>query len=236
MKPQHDIKIPSTAILVFALSAEEELRHKKIFSGGRLFKALTSHTLGEVRKTGLPYYHFTEKEQSGHSFGERFAHAIQSLFDLGYDNVITVGNDSPQLKAKHLLRAQDCLSGGKNILGPSNDGGFYLMGIQRHGFDPKTFSELPWQTRNTFRDTILYFENIGIDHITLRPLTDIDSLVDISVLAHAAKSISRAIRQLLAYFITSAHPFIFILKKNIPIGVKAYRNKGSPMAFSWNPM
>ena len=229
MKPQHHIKTTSTAILVFALSAKEELRHKNIFGGDRLFTALTAHTLGEVKKTRLPYYHVTEKEQRGHSFGERFANAIQSLFDLGYDNIITVGNDSPQLRARHLLKAKDYLNAGKNVLGPSNDGGFYLMGIQRLGFDSVTFSLLPWQTRNIYRDTLSYFDKNDVCRATLRPLIDIDSLADISLLSFSTASVSRALRQLLALFIIAERAFLFTLQKNIPIGLKSCRNKGSPL-------
>ncbi|MAU25901.1 MAG: hypothetical protein CMH48_05785 [Muricauda sp.] len=229
MKPQRHIKTASTAILVFALSAEEETKHKSIFDGGRLFEALTAHTLAEVKKTGLPHYLFTEKEQRGNSFGERFAHAIQSLFDLGHDKVITVGNDSPQLKARHLLAAKDCLDGGKNVLGPSNDGGFYLMGIQHCAFDSKTFSKLPWQTRNAYRETLFYFDRKGVDHVSLCALTDIDSLVDVTVLAYSIKSISRAMRHLLASFIQIENVFLYFLKKIIPIGTGVYHNKGSPL-------
>ncbi|MGB5435124.1 MAG: DUF2064 domain-containing protein, partial [Maribacter sp.] len=114
-----------TAILVFALSSEEEQKRKKIRNGDRLFSALSEHSLNIVAKTGLPYFHYTEKEQVGDSFGERFTNAIQEVFNRGFKQIITIGNDSPQLKISHIQRAAVLLDHNKSVIGPSADGGFY---------------------------------------------------------------------------------------------------------------
>ena len=97
-----------TAILFFANSAEEDFARKKFdYRAVSLFQDLTQHTLKTIESTGLPFFHFTEKEQLGNTFGERFAHAFASLFALGYTKVISVGNDSPNLTAQHILKAQE---------------------------------------------------------------------------------------------------------------------------------
>ncbi|CAN0575163.1 unnamed protein product, partial [Ectocarpus sp. 12 AP-2014] len=66
--------------------------------GERVFETLTKETLRKVKRTKQPYFHISEKEQTGNSFGERFTNAIQTVFDKGYEHIITVGNDTPQLK------------------------------------------------------------------------------------------------------------------------------------------
>ena len=57
-----------TAIIIFANSSKEELKHKAIVNGQKLFDTLTGITVQTVKKTKLPYFHFTEKEQLGNSF------------------------------------------------------------------------------------------------------------------------------------------------------------------------
>jgi hypothetical protein len=72
-----------TAILVFANNAEKELLSKSIRSAS-VFDLLNTETLKTVRKTGLPFYHYSEKEQIGKTFAERFTNAIKSIYDRGY--------------------------------------------------------------------------------------------------------------------------------------------------------
>ena len=80
-----------TAILIFANSAEFEAVQKPFRSSETLFDALNEQTIKIVEKTGLPYFHFSEKNQYGATFGERFANAIQSIYDKGFQTVITIG-------------------------------------------------------------------------------------------------------------------------------------------------
>ena len=119
---------------------------KSIPKGQALFDVLNNNILKTVQKSGLPYFLYTEKEQNGHSFGSRFVNAIQEVFDKGFTNIITVGNDTPQLKTSHLNTAATQLEAHKFVIGPSTDGGFYLMGLEKSQFDATAFLELPWQS------------------------------------------------------------------------------------------
>jgi uncharacterized protein len=118
-----------TAILIFANSAEKELTSKSI-SSSDFFNLLDSDTVKTVKKTNLPYFHFSEKEQIGSSFGERFTNAIEAVFNKGFEHVISLGNDIPHLRANHILKATQNLATSDYVLGPSTDGGFYLMGFK----------------------------------------------------------------------------------------------------------
>ena len=92
-----------TAILIFANTAQFEAEQKAFPSSKMLFDKLNTQILKIVNETGLPYYHFSEKEQIGTTFAERFSNAIAAVFKMGYGQVITVGNDTPHLKAYHIL-------------------------------------------------------------------------------------------------------------------------------------
>lgn len=219
----------SIAVLVFANSAKEDMRSKKIKQGQLLFDGLSEHTLTEVRKTGVPFYHITEIEQFGTSFGERFANAIQSILEMGYENLIAIGNDSPQLKAAHITKAARYLKNGKGVLGPSLDGGFYLMGLKKEWFVYQSFLALPWQRQNLFSCTVGYFKNFKIQIEELDALIDIDSLRSVRLLLNHVKSISVQLLRLLSN-IFSIRPMGRIV---LPVFYQFHyatipNNKGSP--------
>lgn len=177
-----------TAVLIFANSSEEEARHKSIAHNGALFDALTAATLETVENSQLPYFHFTEKHQIGFTFGERFSNAIQSVFDKGYEHVITIGNDSPQLKVSHILKAHNELQSKRFVLGPTTDGGFYLMGLHKSQFEAFAFKNLAWQTSSLVNQLSHLVSKQAVKIVLLQRLFDIDTAQDIrSILSYSNK-------------------------------------------------
>lgn len=169
----------TTAVLVFAYSPSEEVLHKPIPKADALYYELTAKTLQTVEKSGLSYFHFTEHEQRGSNFGERFTNAIQTVFDHGFDKVITIGNDSPQLKAAQIKSASIHLDKGEFVLGPSTDGGFYLMGIHKSHFDASKFMDLPWQTHRTATAVLQLILQNNVSIARLETLSDLDCISDL---------------------------------------------------------
>lgn len=220
----------STAILVFARSSEEELRHKKIRRGKSLFDALTGHVLTEVKKTQLPYFHINETQQDGVSFGVRFSNAIQMVFDKGYNRIITIGNDSPHLTSSHIEEAILALQNEDLVIGPSSDGGFYLMGLHRNDFNKANFEKLSWQTSSIRKEVIDMVLPKEKKVFALNQLSDIDTFFDVKAMA---KSTLRSSRRVLK----AIELILFEHKRNdIPISlclkVVNYSipfNKGSPI-------
>lgn len=219
-----------TAILVFANSAKRELLHKPIPKGEVLFEGLTQDTLQKVQATGLPFFHISDKEQKGTSFGERFTNAIQEVFQNGFENVITIGNDTPQLKTAHVLKAHAALQAGKIVLGPSLDGGFYLMGIHKSNFDQETFKRLPWQRFSLFNkiSTLLTVSESLLYQLPV--LSDIDTFKDVKRLASFRKSISSSVLQLLRLVLQLGQELQTILISLFSaILLQQPFNKGSPL-------
>ncbi|QLG45222.1 TIGR04282 family arsenosugar biosynthesis glycosyltransferase [Costertonia aggregata] len=218
-----------TAILIFANSATEDAKQKAIPNTDTLFRELTKHTLREVQKTNIPYFHYTEKEQTGNSFGERFTNAIQSVFDLGFERIITIGNDTPQLKATHLVEAEKALRENKTVLGPSLDGGFYLMGLHKSNFDIDIFKRLPWQRFSLWNRISDVLKNTDCSIHSLPVLSDIDSLSDIQRLNAFRKSISKTLLKILSLLLKGHNNISnFFLQFYFTLTVHRLFNKGSP--------
>ncbi len=225
----HLNKQSKTAILIFAYSAEEEIKYKPIENGQKLFDTLTGQTLNKVGKSKLPYFHYSEKHQIGNTFGERFANAIQAIFDKGYENIITIGNDSPQLKTEHLLKACQEIQDNKVVFGPSIDGGFYLMGISKRLFNSSQFKDLPWQTQR-IRNTILEIEAIQkCDVCYLPTFIDVDSLQDVTSLLNYISCLSKEVLVIFLLILHSGKEAIkdFLLYY-IYFNYSVQFNKGSP--------
>ncbi|WP_299013190.1 DUF2064 domain-containing protein [uncultured Polaribacter sp.] len=222
----------NTAILIFANSAEKEAERKSFLSSD-VFSALNKQTLKTVEKSGIEYFHFSEKNQVGNSFGERFSNAIETIFKKGFDNVITIGNDTPHLKTSHLIDTIHQLEKNQLVLGPSKDGGFYLMGIKKEHFNKQTFLNLPWQTRflNSYIAKISSSKNSEIKF--LESLNDLDSKEDIKKILHSFKAIPTSILKLLKTLFFIDKRVIFYQKNNFYNSFTSlYFNKGSPFVFS----
>ena len=219
-----------TAILIFALSSQEEQRRKKIMNGDNLFNALSEHSLKIVEKTGLPYFHYTEKEQEGDTFGERFTNAIQSVFNRGFKQIITIGNDSPQLKTSHINKATRLLALNTSVLGPSADGGFYLMGLHRENFDSRKFKDLPWQTANLGNELKKEFSTTQNSLVQLDRLFDIDNSQDLYFISKFSNQLTLNIKRIIISLIetTSAlYKIEFLFEGQFQS--KIHHNRGSPL-------
>ncbi|WP_452601756.1 TIGR04282 family arsenosugar biosynthesis glycosyltransferase [Pontimicrobium sp. MEBiC06410] len=224
------IKTHNTAILVFANSAKTEGIYKPFKQSAELFNVLNAQIQHKVKQTGLPYFIISEKQQQGHNFGTRFTNAIQSVFNKGFDNVITIGNDTPHLQTAHIIAAEKKLQNTALVLGPSLDGGFYLMGISKTHFNAETFLNLPWQTR-ALRQTILKLVALKtIDVALLETLSDIDSVSDAKAILNSHKTLSIAVKVILLSITASKKEdhkqHEGITNRHV---YKLYYNKGSPL-------
>lgn len=180
--------LKQTAILIFANTASKEIENKAFLSK-EVVTALNNQTLQVVKKTGIPFFHFSEKEQFGNSFGERFTNAIATIFAKGYAKVITVGNDTPHLKVGHLKKAATKLENTNLVLGLSRDGGFYLMGITKEHFCKNTFLHLPWQKRNLTKAILKVAITKNLTPYFLEYLYDVDAKMDVKKVIHSFRKV-----------------------------------------------
>jgi len=223
----------NTAILVFVNSAQEELLHKPISGGEKLFNELTQRTIAITRNSGLPFFIYTEKNQIGDTFAERFVNAIQTTYDLGFENVITIGNDTPHLTKKHLLESVTHLQNNKFVLGPSADGGFYLMGLHKSQFNPSTFLKLPWQSKDLAKNVSLLIKTAKIQVEQLEVLYDIDTVDDLKIITKLSYHISKTLKSTIDKISNSCKVLLrhvlFIIDQFF---LQYFYNKGSPRSIA----
>jgi len=170
------------AILFFSRSAEAEGASKQFVCDKNredknvsIARSLIKHTRKQLNQTRLPVYEFGEKVQQGTSFGEKFANAFTQAFNEGYEYVIAVGNDTPELTSAHITEAEQLLTEEQKqiVLGPAEDGGTWLMGYSREAFEACSFEHLPWNS-NRLLTTILVQNGGNTSVALLEPFADID--------------------------------------------------------------
>ena len=157
------------AILYFSRSARAELRAKKWGSQFNTplavdtLKKLILHSKTIALDSGLPVYHINECQQIGDTFNQRFCNAIQSVYNLGYKKVIAIGNDCAELTVEDIEQTVEMLSKQEVVIGKTQKGGIYLLGMHQSGFDSFAFSEILWQTHKV-ADSILslYKDKVGV--------------------------------------------------------------------------
>lgn len=165
---------------MFSRHAREEVEQKGY---GRSFRKrqvgvmvdmLIQHTLQEAYASTLPVLRLFTGSQHGETFGERFANAIESGFEAGFERLIICGTDTPDLTSEQFLSVAAKLNTHQLILGPSADGGVYLIGIHRQAYNRKSFLEIPWLTARVC-DALVAYAHKSTCTVTLEQTThDID--------------------------------------------------------------
>ena len=92
--------------------------------------------------------------------------------------VILIGCDCPAITATYLKEAASRLNqGAKLVLGPAEDGGYVLIGV--NGVYPELFRDIDWGSERVFSQTVSNARALGIDCVTLEPLWDVDRPEDL---------------------------------------------------------
>jgi rSAM/selenodomain-associated transferase 2/rSAM/selenodomain-associated transferase 1 len=117
--------------------------------------------------------------QRGDTLGDRLAHLFEDTFRLGYESVLVVGSDLPDLPHAALARAHAALAGGADrvVLGPATDGGYYLVGLRR--MHPELFDGVDWGTSRVMEQTTAIAARIGLPIERLQEWSDVDGLDDL---------------------------------------------------------
>lgn len=114
--------------------------------------------------------------QDGQDLGERMAGAFARSFELGMDKVVLIGTDCPTLQSQHLNEAFEALTHSDLVLGPANDGGYYLIGMKRRA--DYLFEGISWSTSQVLTETLNVASQHGLTTTLLQELNDIDTSED----------------------------------------------------------
>lgn len=108
------------------------------------------------------------------NFGDCLFHAINGLFASGHASAVVLNSDSPTLPTSLLIEAAVMLGrpGDRAVLGPSTDGGYYLLGIK--AAHRRLFDDIDWSTERVARQTLDRAAEIGLDVHCLAAWYDVD--------------------------------------------------------------
>ena len=120
--------------------------------------------------------------QEGAGLGERLDNALTGCLRQGYERAIIMNSDGPTLPAAHLAQAFAALRDGADVtLGPSADGGYYLIGVKQP--TPRLLREVRMSTPTVLADTLALAAEEGLRVELLPAWYDVDEAVDLARLA-----------------------------------------------------
>ena len=153
-----------------------------------VYEVLLEHTLSTASSSGArvvlslaeqPSEQWTDAGAVDHievqptgSLGSRLFEAFRRRFVEGEDNVIVIGSDCPVLTVDHLTSAADALADVPVVLGPAEDGGYWLVGQRPPGLD--LFSEIRWSHPTTLHQTRDRLQSMRARWREIECLRDVD--------------------------------------------------------------
>ena len=129
--------------------------------------------------------------QEGHDLGERLDNALTFYLSRGYERAVIMDSDSPTLPASYLLQAFEVLSSDADVvLGPCDDGGYYLIGLKKPS--PRLLRDVHMSTPAVATETIALAKEEGLSLVTLPTWYDIDDLASLARLINEMESLDSA--------------------------------------------
>jgi rSAM/selenodomain-associated transferase 1 len=176
--------------LSFAEAAElaralliDQLNNLSKFNTARLFIAFAPPAADTAFFENLATPELSCFPQKGKSLGNRMRYAFQHLFDTGFNNIVLIGSDLPVIPLPFFRQAYDRLeqNEGDVVLGPSEDGGYYLIGMKR--LIPDIFEGIAWSRGEVLARTVEKLHRLNRKYELLPLWYDIDRADDLERLS-----------------------------------------------------
>jgi rSAM/selenodomain-associated transferase 1 len=166
----------------------------------KLYKMFVQDLLHTLNKTGYsiiicyyPNYAFDNFRnwlgskylffpQHGDDLGQRMKNCFVHAFEQGFEQVSVIGSDSPDLPQRLIEKAFLSLETYDAVIGPTFDGGYYLLGFTNKSFSPKVFEGITWSTKTVFKKTMRLLNDEGLQTKVLPHWRDVDTLDDLMCL------------------------------------------------------
>jgi rSAM/selenodomain-associated transferase 1 len=115
--------------------------------------------------------------QADGDLGNRLRSCFDAAFSAGATRVVVIGADCPLLGPDAISHAFELLDEAQVVLGPAEDGGYYLVGARDR--TPPIFTNIPWSTAAVWNATVAALDNASIAYRAIRPSYDVDELADL---------------------------------------------------------
>lgn len=125
--------------------------------------------------------------QTGGDLGDRMEEAFAGVFSGDVEEALLIGSDIPGLTAEVIEEAFTSLLTNDAVIGPADDGGYYLIGFRKNTFFPRIFHDMVWSTNTVFRKTVDRLHEASRKVHILPELTDVDTVEDLKTLLSQVK-------------------------------------------------
>ncbi len=116
--------------------------------------------------------------QAGVGLGERLDHLLTAALEAGASQAVVMDSDSPTLPVDYLVQAFAALAGPNDVvLGPCEDGGYYLIGLKRP--QPRLLRDVEMSTPYVVRDTLALAGQLGLKVALLPTWYDVDTVAEL---------------------------------------------------------
>lgn len=171
---------PQAAALARALLIDQ-LEHLRAFRNADLYLAFTPLSARRLIRRLTPT-RFEIFPQRGAGLGVRMQNIFATLFARGYQRIVLIGGDLPPVPLEYFTRALAYLDHPESraALGPTHDGGYYLIGLNRN--QPAVFDQMSWSHDQVLRQTLERIISLNIKGHLLPRWHDIDTTDDVRCL------------------------------------------------------
>ena len=128
------------------------------------------------------------RPQSAGDLGQRMERYFTAAFAEGATRVVLLGSDTPTLPVEYVHQAFELLDSHEVVLGPSNDGGYYLLGAA--GRPPAIFEGIAWGTNRVWEETLARLNTQQVSFAEVPPWYDVDERDDLVRLARELAEIT----------------------------------------------
>ncbi len=154
------------------LAQVKELQAKRLVSVEVYFVGGNQQLMQSWLGTSVIY-----RQQGDGDLGRRMAIAFQTALEAGKQRVVVIGTDCPDLKAQLMVKAFHALEQHDLVLGPAQDGGYYLIGLCR--LIPELFTGISWSTAEVLQQTMSIAQRLELAVAYLPRLSDVDRPEDL---------------------------------------------------------
>lgn len=129
---------------------------------------------------GARQFELPVRNQVGVGLGERMSNALSQLLAMPPALAVVIGSDTPDLPPALVSEAFELLARHDLVLGPSTDGGYYLIGLSRPV--PGLLHEIAWSTESVYQQQVARADQLGIRWCALPAWHDVDTPADLAAL------------------------------------------------------
>lgn len=187
------MSLNKTAVLFFSRTLNDEYGtnslglNRKGFS--KLYEFFVNKTLQTVEASGLPLVQSYSNEQVGETFSARLINALKTVADKGFEKVIVIGNDTPELSAHDISSAKASLDEGMNVIGKDARGGAYLIGVDLQHFNTADLEKIDWHS-----DSVCEQLSLALGEVCqLSSKRDVNQFMDLQALLALKSGLSRGV-------------------------------------------